>query len=108
MISRGVCKPSRDWNASGGLEELISGLNFAGHNLKRQPLRVPTAKACYDICETQAGCEAFTFIIAKRSIWSRCWLKHAGYERGAFRSENVVSGILPLDAALKNRISQRG
>ena len=73
----------------------VDGLNFAGNDLTS--LRGPkTARACYRACEKTKGCAAFTFIASqeKSAPKSKCWLKKAGYHRGAEHAVGTVSGVV--------------
>ena len=83
------------WDAAGGIDKLVGGLNFAGNDLTS--LRGPkTARACYRACEKTKGCAAFTFIASqeKTAPKSKCWLKKAGYHRGAEHAVGTVSGVV--------------
>ena len=47
-------------------------------------------------CEKTKGCAAFTFIASqeKTAPKSKCWLKKAGYHRGAEHAVGTVSGVV--------------
>ena len=73
-------------------------LNFVGSDLNRG--RAKTAEACYNACAKTRGCAAFTFITSPgfnekaRHGHDRCWLKKAGFERGAEYSSGTISGVV--------------
>ena len=107
--SAGKCVPAHlRWNVTHALNRggLWPGLNFAGHDFKRQPLYLTNPTQCRRACEKHFGCVAFSFITVSKppDPKRRCWMKHRGFERGAFLSDHVTSGILPKAAAKKSRI----
>ena len=84
------------WRSSHSLEvdSQIPSI-VAGNDLTS--LRGPkTARACYRACEKTKGCAAFTFIASqeKTAPKSKCWLKKAGYHRGAEHAVGTVSGVV--------------
>ena len=92
------------WDPAGGVDKLVPHLNFVGSDLNRgRPGRRPkakTAEACYSACAKTRGCAAFTFITSPgfnekaRHGHDRCWLKKAGFERGAEYSSGTISGVV--------------
>ena len=88
--------------------ELVPGLNFAGNDMRRQPVWLSNPHACKRACETNSGCLAFSFIVAANfsDPARRCWMKRSGFERGAFYSEHVVSGVIRRGAVTENRIQK--
>ena len=111
LASGGKCAPAQTrWNLThvmgGGL---WPGLNFAGYDFKTQPMWLSKPKQCKRACEKRAGCVAFSFILSTGSVHParRCWLKRRGFERSAFLSQHVISGVLPKDAAKRSRIREQ-
>ena len=88
--------------------ELVPGLNFAGNDMRRQPVWLSNPHACQRACEKNPHCLAFSFIVAANfsDPARRCWMKHRGFERGAFYSEHVVSGVIWRGAVTENRIQK--
>ena len=88
------------WDPAGGVDKLVPHLNFVGSDLNRgRPGRRPkakTAEECYSACAKTRGCAAFTFITSPsfRHGHHRCWLKKAGFERGAEYSSGTISGVV--------------
>ena len=92
------------WDRAGGVDKLVPHLNFVGSDLNRgRPGRRPkakTAEECYSACAKTRGCAAFTFITSPgfnekaRHGHDRCWLKKAGFERGAEYSSGTISGVV--------------
>ena len=86
------------WDPAGGVDKLVPHLNFVGSDLNRG--RAKTAEACYNACAKTRGCAAFTFITSPgfnekaRHGHDRCWLKKAGFERGAEYSSGTISGVV--------------
>ena len=73
----------------------VQSIHISGNDLTS--LRGPkTARACYRACEKTKGCAAFTFIASqeKTAPKSKCWLKKAGYYRGAEHASGTVSGVV--------------
>ena len=114
LASDGKCKPARNvWNLThmlaGEQGGMWPGLNFAGHDCKTQPMYLTTPKQCGRACEKHPGCVAFSFITVPnpRNPKRRCWMKKRGFERGAFLSEHVTSGVLSKRAAMKTHIREQ-
>ena len=64
--------------------------------LPRLASRVGVAPHFARACEKTKGCAAFTFIASqeKTAPKSKCWLKKAGYHRGAEHAVGTVSGVV--------------
>ena len=92
------------WDPAGGVDKLVPHLNFVGSDLNRgragRRPKAKTAEACYSACAKTRGCAAFTFITSPgfnekaRHGHDRCWLKKAGFERGAEYSSGTISGVV--------------